>query len=60
VGLKNRLQFARYERHQSDPPLGVALACEQICDIPTAQLFAGVSTTGQSERENAFAHSNES
>src|SRR5216684_3263563 len=45
VGLKNRLQFARYERHQSDPPLGVALACEQICDIPTAQLFAGVSTT---------------
>src|SRR5713226_7072828 len=45
VGLKNRLQFARYERHQSDPPLGVALACEQICDIPTSQLFAGVSTT---------------
>ena len=45
VGLKNRLQFARYERHQSDPPLGVALACEQICGVPTAQLFAGVSTT---------------
>jgi len=45
VGLKNRFQFARYERHQSEPPLGVALACEQICDVPTAQLFAGVSTT---------------
>lgn len=45
VGLKNRLQFARYERHQSEPPLGVALACEQICGVPTAQLFAGVSTT---------------
>ena len=45
VGLKNRLQFARYERHQSEPPLGVALACEQICGVPTDQLFAGVSTT---------------
>ena len=45
VGLKNRLQFARYERHQSEPPLEVALACEQICNIPTAELFAGVSTT---------------
>src|SRR5713226_2911680 len=45
VGLKNRLQFSRYERHQSDPPLGVALACEQICGVPTAELFAGVSTT---------------
>jgi transcriptional regulator with XRE-family HTH domain len=45
VGLKNRLQFARYERHQSEPPLEVALACEQICGVPTAELFAGVSTT---------------
>src|SRR6266853_1727811 len=45
VGLKNRVQFARYERHQSEPPLGVALACEQICGVPTAELFAGVSTT---------------
>ncbi len=45
VGLQNRVQFARYERHQSEPPLGVALACEQICGVPTAELFAGVSTT---------------
>src|SRR5712692_9378563 len=45
VGLQNRLQFAQYERHQSEPPLGVALACEQICGVPTAELFAGVSTT---------------
>jgi transcriptional regulator with XRE-family HTH domain len=44
VGLKNRLQFSRYERCQSEPPLEVALACEQICGVPTAQLFAGVST----------------
>jgi transcriptional regulator with XRE-family HTH domain len=45
VGLKNRLQFARYERHRSEPPLQVALACEQLFGVPTAQLFAGVSTT---------------
>src|SRR6266852_727179 len=45
VGLKSRLQFARYERHQSEPPLEVALACEQICGVPTAQLFAGASST---------------
>src|SRR6266852_1995200 len=45
VGLKNRLQFARYERHQAEPPLGVALACEQICGVPTDQQFAGVSNT---------------
>src|SRR5437879_7149661 len=44
VGLKNRLQFARYERYQSEPPLRVALACEQLFGIPTAQLFAGMST----------------
>jgi transcriptional regulator with XRE-family HTH domain len=44
VGLKNRVQFARYERHQSEPPLGVVLACEQICGVPTAELFAGEST----------------
>ena len=44
VGLKNRLQFARYERYQSEPPLRVALACEQVFGVPTAQLFAGVST----------------
>lgn len=44
VGLKNRLQFARYERYQCEPPLRVALACEQVFGVPTAQLFAGVST----------------
>ncbi len=43
VGLRNRLQFARYERYRSDPPLRVALACEQLFGVPTAQLFAGIN-----------------
>ena len=57
VGLKNRLQFARYERYQSEPSLQVALACEQLFGIPTAQLFAGVSTAvakGTRKRVQAF------
>ena len=60
VGLKNRLQFARYEQYQCEPPLRVALACEQLFGIPAAKLFAGVSTAvakGTRKRVQAFERS---
>ena len=44
VGLKNRLQFARYEQYRCEPPLRVALACEQLFGVPASKLFAGVTT----------------
>ena len=44
VGLRNRIQFARYERYQAEPPLRVAFACEHVFGVPMAQLFAGLNT----------------
>ena len=57
VGLKNRLQFARYEQYLCEPPLRVALACEQLFGVPAAKLFAGVSMVvakGTRKRVQAF------
>jgi transcriptional regulator with XRE-family HTH domain len=42
IGSRDRLQFARYERHLVDPPLAAAVACEQLFGVPVSELFAGV------------------
>lgn len=43
TGSRNRLQFARYERHLVDPPLRTAVACEQVFGVPISELFAGLN-----------------
>ena len=43
TGSRNRLQFARYERHFVDPPLRTAVACEQVFGVPISELFAGLN-----------------
>jgi transcriptional regulator with XRE-family HTH domain len=43
IGSRDRLQFARYERHLVDPPLRMAVACEQVFGVPVSELFAGLN-----------------
>lgn len=43
IGSRDRLQFARYERHLVDPPLRTAVACEQVFGVPISHLFAGLN-----------------
>jgi transcriptional regulator with XRE-family HTH domain len=57
VGLKNRIQYARYEQNRSEPPLRIVLACEQVFGVAPAQLFAGVNATvakGTSKRVQRY------
>ena len=58
VGLKSRVQFARYERCQAEPTLRVALACEQLFDVPTAQLFSGVNKSVAKQTKNRLRRFN--
>jgi transcriptional regulator with XRE-family HTH domain len=43
TGSRGPLQFARYERHLVDPPLRIAVACEQLFGVPIAELFGGLN-----------------
>lgn len=44
TGSRNRLQFAKYERHLVDPPLRTAVACEQVFGVPIRELFFGLNS----------------
>ena len=52
VGLKNGMQFSRYERNETDPSYRVVLACEQVFGVPANDLFAGfyAGVTKQTKR----------
>ena len=42
LGWENGAQVSRYEKRRRLPPLATALACEAVCGVPAAELFAGV------------------